>query len=294
MTETEINETTALAVNPSTGEVVTYDYGKYAGVGKEDTRQDEMQIPFFTLLQGLSPEVQPGDAKYIDGARPGMLCNTLTAQLWAGDEGVLFLPIMRDPCYVEWRPNRQGFVARHDRDSDVVKLAKKMADNDELKLRVRHEVTDPETGERSTMVNDLVRTVYLYGAILEETEGGQLQPVSFVVIAFAITKLKAYRKWYTAINENKQTAAAPLFANLVRITAVPDQNRKGERFFSFVLRPANGSVKASLIASDDPILDECFAFLQKIRSGEVKADLANEGKDDDTAGDGLPIDEAFA
>ena len=40
----------------------------------------------------LSPEVQKGDAKFIKGASAGDLFNTVTQQVWDGEDGVVVIP----------------------------------------------------------------------------------------------------------------------------------------------------------------------------------------------------------
>lgn len=299
---TEEKQTTAIATLPD-GTLATYDYGEFAGMGKEDTRQDELAIPFLNLLQGLSPEVTEGNAKFNPDARPGMFCKSTTGELIPGKEGFAFLPVLRDPCYVQWRPDRGGFVARHDRDSDVVKQAKLAADNDEANLRVTRVEVDEETGKRTEVEDVLDRTVYLYGLILEQREGGGWEALSLVVISFTGTKLKQYRRWYSAINESKRTKNAPLFANLVKIVAVQEQNRKGQTFYNFKLDPLNGGAAASLISPNDEdgrtLMREAADFVAKIKGGEIEADLGNpSGKEEKPTGAasdaGVPADEAFA
>lgn len=286
----ETKTTTAIATLPS-GELVTYDYGKLAGRGKENIRPDELAIPFINLLQGLSPEVQEGDAKFIKEARPGMFCNSVTGRLLDGKEGFIFLPLMRDNCYVQWKPKRGGFVARHDYESTVVKQAKLNAEDD-FNLTVERVEVDEETGNRTTFQDSLDRTDYLYGLILEEIEGG-FEIVSLVLLAFVKTKRKQYRRWFTSINESKKTKDAPLFANLVHVIAVSERNAENQPYFNFKLDALYGDVERSLIAPDDPMMVEAEAFLSKIEAGEAKADLAAQTGEKKTV-DGAPDDEVFS
>ena len=46
--------------------------------------QDDLALPFVRILGQLSPQVTMGDAKYIESAKPGMIYNTVTSELYDG------------------------------------------------------------------------------------------------------------------------------------------------------------------------------------------------------------------
>jgi len=48
--------------------------------GFENMTQEDMALPFVRILGQLSPQVTDGDAKFIDGAKPGMIYNTVTSE----------------------------------------------------------------------------------------------------------------------------------------------------------------------------------------------------------------------
>ena len=61
----------------------------FSNMGSED-----FALPFLRVLGQLSPETNKRDAKYVEGAEPGMIFNTVTKQLYDGEEGVSVIP-----CY---------------------------------------------------------------------------------------------------------------------------------------------------------------------------------------------------
>ena len=68
-------------------EVMKKDTGSLALFGNdskgfENMTQDDMALPFVRILGQLSPQVTDGDAKYIEGAKPGMIYNTVTCLLY--------------------------------------------------------------------------------------------------------------------------------------------------------------------------------------------------------------------
>jgi len=62
--------------------------------GFDNMTQDDLALPFVRILGQLSPQVTDGDAKYIDGAKPGMIYNTVTSELYDGKKGIKVIP-----CY---------------------------------------------------------------------------------------------------------------------------------------------------------------------------------------------------
>ena len=89
------------------------DYKDLAGVGFEDVTNDDLALPFFTVLQSNSPQVAD---ETVEGAKAGMFYDTVGDQLFPGELGIVLQPVAIDHALVEWIPQNSGggFVARHD------------------------------------------------------------------------------------------------------------------------------------------------------------------------------------
>ena len=71
-------------------------FGDDVSKGFENMTQDDMALPFVRILGKLSPQVTDGDAKYIEGAKPGNIYNTVTSELYDGKKvSRLFLVITK-------------------------------------------------------------------------------------------------------------------------------------------------------------------------------------------------------
>ena len=44
--------------------------------------QEDLALPFLKLLGQLSPEVNKRDGKYVEGAEPGMIYNSVTGEIF--------------------------------------------------------------------------------------------------------------------------------------------------------------------------------------------------------------------
>lgn len=239
--------------------VATYDYSQDAGAGFENQTQADITIPFVAVLQALSPQVKDVSDGGVEGAKQGQLHNSVTDELFEGKTGVLFVPSYTEHLFTEWVPREAGggFVGRHEVDSDIVRAAK---------------AASTEFGKYTTESgNQLAETFYVYGVLCPE--GGALEPI---VLGFTSTKIKVYRKWntrlqmFTVPTKDGGKIQPPMFAHLTRLGTVSDSNTKGD-FFNFTLTPAEGEVKSSLLAPDDPRFQAAKDLRDMVRGGTAKA-----------------------
>ena len=53
-----------------------------ANQGAQNISQEDLALPFLKILGQLSPEVNKRDGKYVEGAEPGKIINTVTNELY--------------------------------------------------------------------------------------------------------------------------------------------------------------------------------------------------------------------
>lgn len=257
------------------GNLAKVDFGEYSGAGMDNVTQADVQIPFLSLLQQLSPQVTEGDPKYIEGAKAGLLVNSVTNEL-IGKEAY-FVPCCKDSVFVEWVPRDQGggLVGIHDIGSELVRACKEAAE-DQFKLK-----TDEG--------HDLIETHYVYGLLIDGAEGRTM--VTPIVIGFSSTKIKVYRsQLMTRIRTMKGNP--PMFAFRFKVTSVADKNKAGQPFHNFKIEPACGDMQSSLNLPGtdyEGLLKEGMALVGAVRGGKAKAAVDSQNNDA-AAGDG---DEPF-
>ena len=71
-----------------------------ANAGSQNMTQEDLALPFLKVLGQLSPEVNKMNEKFIEGAEPGMIFNTVTNQLFDGKKGVDVIPVFYERKYV--------------------------------------------------------------------------------------------------------------------------------------------------------------------------------------------------
>ena len=85
------------------------DMSEYAGLGMEEATSDDFAIPFIVILQKNSPQVDETEGAYIEGARPGMIYNTVSGEMYDGREtGLFIIPVHFRKEIIEWVPRKKG------------------------------------------------------------------------------------------------------------------------------------------------------------------------------------------
>jgi len=227
----------------------------------------EMQIPFVRVLQALSPQLSKKKAEYIEGSEQGDMFNTVTKQLWTGEEGMILVPCFQTTKYLEFTPREQGGGFRGE-----------IAATDPILQRTSR------AGAKEILPtgNELVKSDQHYCLIVETD--GSFQPV---VVDMKASQLKVSRRWKTQIAMQKikhpksgKMITPPLFATQWKLSTVEESNDQGS-WFNYQIE------KVGLLDNRD-ILLEAKSFRDSVAAGEVKAapedgphtDTTSPGKDD--------------
>ena len=114
-------------------EVATVDAEQFADIGFENIAANDIALPFLKILGQLSPQVTAGDSKYIPEAKPGMIFNTVTNQLYDGQKGIQVVPCHYKLQYIEWRDRgserSNAPVNIYSSDSDIMSQTTRAEDN---------------------------------------------------------------------------------------------------------------------------------------------------------------------
>ena len=151
-------------------------FGDDVSKGFENMTQDDMALPFVRILGQLSPQVTQGDAKYIEDAKPGMIYNTVTNELYDGKVGIKVIPCYYKKDYPEWSDRGDGPgapVAIHLPNSPVIATGKR----DGSKIRLPNG-------------NYLEETASYY--VMVQSKTGAYTPA---LITMKSTQLNVSKKW---------------------------------------------------------------------------------------------------
>ena len=194
------------------GALATFDMEADAQQGAQNISQEDLALPFLKILGQLSPEVNKRDGKYVEGAEPGKIINTVTNQLY---DSVDVVPVFYKRQYIEWqdRGTSSGApVAIHEAGSDIINQTKR----------------DASYKDRLPNGNYLDNTANHF--VLQLGDNPQT-----ALISMKSTQLKVSRKWNSMMMGIKMQGknglfTPPTYSHIYKLSTVQMSNDKGTWF----------------------------------------------------------------
>ena len=212
---------------------------------------EDYALPFLRVLGQLSPETNKRDAKYVEGAEPGMIFNTVTKQAYDGEKGINIIPCYYKREYVEWSDRGQGTsapVAIHAANSGIIKESKR----------------DASYKDRLDNGNYLENTAS-YFVLTEDMQTA--------LISMKSTQLKVSRSWNAMMASIKLEGKNGLFtpaaySHVYNLKTVEQSNDKGTWFGWNVTKVGPVQNKA--------LYESAKSFAESVSTGDVKAKHGND------------------
>ena len=218
-----------------------------AGKGLGKLTQEDLALPFLKILGQLSPEVNKRDGKYVKGAEPGMIFNSVTGELYDGAKGIQVVPCHYKLEYIEWRDRGEGSgapVAIHSSSSDVMTKTTR----------------DASFKDRLPNGNYIERTASHFVIVNGQTS-------STALIAMKSTQLKISRKWNSMMAgirlKGKNGLFTPAsFSHIYQLKTIQQSNDKGTWF--------GWEVSKIGPVQDTTLYQQAKTFAENVSKGDVK------------------------
>ena len=215
--------------------------------------QEDLALPFLKILGQLSPEVNKRDGKYVEGAEPGMIFNSVTGDLYDGVSGIDVIPCFYKLEYIEWKDRGDGPgapVAIYDSSSDVMSKTK----------------PDANYKDRLPNGNYIEKTASHFVIIMGDNP-------STALISMKSTQLKISRKWNSMMSgiklKGKNGLYTPAsFSHIYKLKTTQMSNDKGTWF--------GWEVSKVGPITDASIYQQAKSFSESISKGAVKAKHGEE------------------
>ena len=241
-----MNEETNVVKKEKAGAIAISSFEVDSGKGLGKLTQEDLALPFLKILGQLSPEVNKRDGKYVKGAEPGMIFNSVTGELYDGAKGIQVVPCHYKLEYIEWRDRGEGSgapVAIHSSSSDVMTKTTR----------------DASFKDRLPNGNYIERTASHFVIVNGQTP-------STALIAMKSTQLKISRKWNSMMAgirlKGKNGLFTPAsFSHIYQLKTTQQSNDKGTWFGWEVSKV--GPVQ------DSSIYQQARAFADNISKGDV-------------------------
>ena len=216
------------------------------GLGK--IGQEDLALPFLKILGQLSPEVNKRDGKYVEGAEPGMIFNSVSGDLYDGVKGIDVIPCFYKLEYIEWKDRGEGPgapVAIYDSSSDIMSKTK----------------ADASYKDRLPNGNYIEKTASHFVIVTGDSP-------STALISMKSTQLKISRKWNSMMSgiklKGKNGLYTPAsFSHIYKLKTTQMSNDKGT-WFGWEVRKVGPITDAS-------IYQQAKTFSDSISKGAVKA-----------------------
>ena len=224
-----------------------------ANKGSQNISQEDLALPFLKVLGQLSPEVNERDGKYVEGAKPGRIINTVTNELY---DQINVLPVFYKRQYIEWQDRGASTgapVAIHEADSDI------------LSQTTRGKDYKDRLPNGNYLENTASHFVILMGSSPQTA-----------LISMKATQLKVSRKWNSMMMGIKLQGknglfTPPTYSHIYSLKTVQMSNDKGTWFGWDVSKV--GPVE------DRATYDIAKNFAETVGKGEVQAKYGSEEKD---------------
>ena len=210
--------------------------------------QEDLALPFLKILGQLSPEVNKRDGKYVEGAEPGMIFNSVSGELYDGVKGINVIPCFYKLEYIEWKDRGEGLgapVAIYDSSSDIMSKTK----------------PDANYKDRLPNGNYIEKTASHFVIVSGDSP-------STALISMKSTQLKISRKWNSMMSGIKMKGANGMFtpasfSHIYKLKTTQMSNDKGTWF--------GWEVSKIGPVTDKGLYDQAKSFSESISKGSVKA-----------------------
>jgi len=242
-----MNEETNVVKKEKAGAIAISSFEVDSGKGLGKLTQEDLALPFLKILGQLSPEVNKRDGKYVKGAEPGMIFNSVTGELYDGAKGIQVVPCHYRLEYIEWRDRGEGSgapVAIHSSSSDVMTKTTR----------------DASFKDRLPNGNYVERTASHFVIVNGQTP-------STALIAMKSTQLKISRKWNSMMAgirlKGKNGLFTPAsFSHIYQLKTVQQSNDKGTWF--------GWEVSKIGPVQDTTLYQQAKTFAENVSKGDVK------------------------
>ena len=219
-----------------------------ADKGSQNISQEDLALPFLKVLGQLSPEVNKQHGKYVQGAEPGMILNTVSNDCYDGSKGIEVLPVYYHRQYVEWQDRGESKgapVAIHSAASDILSKTTR----------------DKSYKDRLPNGNYLENTANHYVVLLGKTP-------TTALISMKATQLKVSRKWNSMMMGIKLQGknglfTPPTYSHIYKLKTVQMSNDKGTWF--------GWDVSKLGPISNKSVYDIARSFAERVSKGEIQA-----------------------
>lgn len=267
----ESNKKTAVALSMD-------DMAADAGSGMEGATAESFAIPFLSVLQKGSPQVDetasPGGEALVEGAKAGMFYENISGKLTDGKEGAQFVACAYKRVFIRWgaRDAGGGFKGEYTPEAIL-----KMRDDGDIVELDGKLYAPAENGSVNPKTCDQFKDTRNHYILILDEEGGWTE----ALLSLTSTQIKKSKMLMSAlaavkVNGPNGMFTPPTFSSVINATSIAESNDKGSWY----------GVKFERVGAVDrrEVYEAAKRFHGSVKAGAVQAKYEQEHDAD--GGDG--------
>lgn len=200
------------------------DFAADAGGGLEGADKASFAIPFISVVQALSPQIDT-----VDGAKAGLFINTITNELYTE---VLVIPCAYTRRFLRWAPRSSGGGYKGEYnpiDVETGNLAGLSLVNGAYLMDVPDGVTRV-FDEKGAPLYDHLADTRNHFCLVQTKAGNWIQ----ALISLGSSQIKKSKRWMSRIqgiemkDANGRAFTPPSFSHVYKLSSVKEENGKGK------------------------------------------------------------------
>lgn len=243
--------------------------------------QRDLLIPFVVILQAKSQPCVKTSDKFVDGAAEGMIYNNANADLFDGEQGIVFVPVKYTRRWTQWK--------LRGKEGDGGGFVKDWGQNEDAAMALVVETDKKGRNLLASGKEQIVESGDYYGFLVDPESG----KADGVIISMTSSNWKAAKRlnsfiqgWQQPKGEDQAGTYNPeMYFRPYLLTTQPESNDDGD-WMSWkvqVYLPEGHSEEESFTTFDLPngedIVNRAEILRGSVERGEVKVNFTDENRD---------------
>jgi len=239
-----------------------------SGAGMEGASSEAFAIPFLSVLQKGSPQVDEASGRAIEGAKSGMLYENVSGRFYDGKAGLTLVPCAYRRVFLHWASRANGGGFRGELQPEKVAEMRARGQICELDGRLYIPSADGTVSDKNC---DRISDTRNHYVLIVDRESGAWNEALLSLSSSQIKKSKMLMSALASVRVSNPMGNAfcpPTFGNYVKVMTTPESNDKGNWF----------GIKFELAGSVDraEVYAAAKAFHASVAQGGVVSKYAEE------------------
>lgn len=241
--------------------------GKFAtraGGGLEETTADSFSIPFLSVLQKGSPQVDEASGKSLKGAKAGMIFETVSKSMFDGGKGVEVVQAHYKRVFLRWGSRDAGGGFKGEIAPEL--LAKMRADGQIVEVKGRSYVAD-KNGDVDPEESDRIVDTRVHYLLLIDRKKKTFKRCVLSLSSTQVRKSKDLMGMFAdlRLEEDGKEYCPATYQSILKLTTVPEKNDQGTWY------GVNFEIIDQFDDPEDPIFIAAEEFKEAVKTGLADA-----------------------